>query len=287
MVERIKEILEKKLSKHPVIGELLKQNKLISFWNDEVGQNLAEVSWPISLRNGCLMLAVLSPAWHQEVSLLKKQLLERLNKFLGRRYVKEIKCLVISQEEIKKLKEKQEDVAGVPEWYLPEKAGKETGFKSNLSRLGLMDEELKNWRQAEKQIIKCPVCERSFRVFRDRLCPYCRGQERSRVFCKIVELIRKQPEKNFLQLKKLWPDLRRTDWKSAREFVIEEGEKILKFFKKTPGPNYSPKMLQNCRSKLVPYLILTTGRSLDKIERNLLKKILGDKIYYCLKDSLV
>jgi predicted nucleic acid-binding Zn ribbon protein len=59
-------------------------------WDRTVGPAIARHAQPQGLRAGKLSLVVDSPAWMQQLSLLKPELIEKLNRDLGRATVKDI-----------------------------------------------------------------------------------------------------------------------------------------------------------------------------------------------------
>ena len=185
------------------------------------------------------------------------------------------------EKEFSRIREISDEISRVPGWYLPGTG--EPSLKEMVGRLTLMDEQLKKWRR-EKMLKTCPVCG-SFYLQKKRLCPACRTQEDGRNLGGFLELVRQHPEKKLSQLKKFRPDITELDLKKCRQLILEKGEKLLKFFKKTGAAGGSVKKILDFKEQLIPYLVLRTGRPLSKMDRNLLKKMLGDKIYYLLKNS--
>jgi predicted nucleic acid-binding Zn ribbon protein len=59
-------------------------------WDRTVGPAIARHAQPQGLRAGKLALVVDSPAWMQQLSLMKPELIEKLNRDLGRETVKDI-----------------------------------------------------------------------------------------------------------------------------------------------------------------------------------------------------
>jgi len=59
-------------------------------WDRTVGPAIARHAQPQGLRAGKLTLVVDSPAWMQQLSLMKPELIEKLNRNLGRETVKDI-----------------------------------------------------------------------------------------------------------------------------------------------------------------------------------------------------
>ncbi len=68
----------------------LYEYRIFSEWERTVGQAIARHARPLSLRGSKLMLVVDSPAWMQQLSLMKPELRDKLNAGLGKESVREI-----------------------------------------------------------------------------------------------------------------------------------------------------------------------------------------------------
>lgn len=283
MVISLKEILAKRFKNHPVLGEAFIEKMIGDNWPEIAGPKLAEAAWPLFLRKGLLKLAVASAPWHQEINLTKEKLLGNINAFFKKKLVKEIRCEVLSEKELGQLKKasagQEEKMLGDGLYNPPDSR---INLKSFLERLVLMDKKFKKWRERGGAKV-CPLCEALFFGGR-RFCPACLAQEKDRGFKKIIQLIRKFPQKNYSQLKAIWPGLKRPDFRAGREYWLAEGEKIVNTLRKESA---SQKRIEPYWEKIKLYLVLKTGLSLEEIKPNLLKKILSDKIYYHLSQKFL
>ena len=61
-----------------------------NFWNDIVGDALAQRAQPSGYRNGVLFVTVATHAWMQELQFMKDAMLERLNERLGSKLIRDI-----------------------------------------------------------------------------------------------------------------------------------------------------------------------------------------------------
>jgi predicted nucleic acid-binding Zn ribbon protein len=68
----------------------LSEYRIFSQWERTMGQGIARHARPISLRGSKLILVVDSPAWMQQLSLMKPEIRQKLNAGLGRESVREI-----------------------------------------------------------------------------------------------------------------------------------------------------------------------------------------------------
>jgi len=68
----------------------LSEYRIFGQWEQTVGAVIARHAQPQSVRGKKLFLSVDSPAWMQQLSLLKPELIEKVNRNLGRDAIKEI-----------------------------------------------------------------------------------------------------------------------------------------------------------------------------------------------------
>ncbi len=82
-----------------IIGSLMKarglqsrmsEYRIFGHWEKTVGSVIAGHAQPVSVRGSKLFLAVDSPAWMQQLSLLKPEIIEKVNRGLGKEAIKEI-----------------------------------------------------------------------------------------------------------------------------------------------------------------------------------------------------
>lgn len=68
----------------------LKEGKIWLVWDSAVGKQIAGRARPVSFRDGTLTVAVESAPWMQQLTFLKKGIMEKLNARLGEEVVREI-----------------------------------------------------------------------------------------------------------------------------------------------------------------------------------------------------
>ena len=73
------------------IGESITQLELLSHWEDILSPVLCKHAKPIGIKGNELIVEVSSSAWLNELSFLKSELKNRLNKEAGRELIKEIR----------------------------------------------------------------------------------------------------------------------------------------------------------------------------------------------------
>ncbi len=68
----------------------LDEGKIWLVWDAAVGAQIAAKARPVSFHDGTLTVAVVSAPWMQQLSFLKKGIMEKLNERLGRDMVRDI-----------------------------------------------------------------------------------------------------------------------------------------------------------------------------------------------------
>lgn len=68
----------------------LKEGKIWMVWESAVGLQIAERAKPVGFRDGTLTVAVSSAPWMQQLTFLKKGIMEKLNAQLGEELIRDI-----------------------------------------------------------------------------------------------------------------------------------------------------------------------------------------------------
>lgn len=68
----------------------LEEGKIWLLWDAAVGRQIAAKARPVSFRDGVLTVAVANAPWMQQLTFLKKGIVEKLNERLGRELVRDI-----------------------------------------------------------------------------------------------------------------------------------------------------------------------------------------------------
>jgi len=72
-------------------GKKLKQYEAVRIWREVVGERIAEVATPTKIVNGVLIVKVEKSTWRNELSLLKREIIGKLNAALKEEVVRDIK----------------------------------------------------------------------------------------------------------------------------------------------------------------------------------------------------
>ena len=71
-------------------GNRLREGKIWLVWDKAVGKQIANRARPVNFRDGTLTVAVSSAPWMQQLTFLKKGIMEKLNAMLGEEIVRDI-----------------------------------------------------------------------------------------------------------------------------------------------------------------------------------------------------
>lgn len=107
-INSIKNILPDSIKRLGIEKEL-KITSVVLHWSDIVGKDIAKSSWPISLRQGVLLVVVRNSVWCHHLCMLKENLIKKINIFIGDNIVTDIKYKVGSIKDSKGILQ-EEDV---------------------------------------------------------------------------------------------------------------------------------------------------------------------------------
>ncbi len=80
------------------MDEKVEQARVIPEWAERVGDGIAQVTRPIRVTDGVLLVAVRSSAWLMELKLMERQILRRLNDQAGRGRIDGIRFVMDGSE---------------------------------------------------------------------------------------------------------------------------------------------------------------------------------------------
>ncbi|MCP4723884.1 MAG: DUF721 domain-containing protein [bacterium] len=80
----------KKLFSNIGIEEGLEQQDALLIWEEVVGEKIAKISKPESVKHGRLYVKILNSMWRQEVHYYKHEIIIRINEKLKREAIKDI-----------------------------------------------------------------------------------------------------------------------------------------------------------------------------------------------------
>ncbi len=88
-MELIKDVLERVINSLELSAPLLAQ-KAVEIWDEIVGIRIKRNTFPEKVKNGILYVYVINSIWAQELHLMKMDILDAINKKLGKELIKDI-----------------------------------------------------------------------------------------------------------------------------------------------------------------------------------------------------
>ncbi len=90
MTVRINVAIESSLRRFGIVRKV-KRSQAVFMWEDVVGSSAAKVSSAVVCKDGILFVEVKNSVWAAELSLLKRDIIKKLNRRLGRGTIKDIR----------------------------------------------------------------------------------------------------------------------------------------------------------------------------------------------------
>jgi len=81
----------KSLIKSLGIEDQVQKNQILMLWPSVVGKKVAEVSQAKKVEHNILFVKVTHDSWRQELLFLKKNIIDKLNKKVGKEIIKDIR----------------------------------------------------------------------------------------------------------------------------------------------------------------------------------------------------
>tara|TARA_B100000579_G_C22327217_1_gene618829 strand:- start:281 stop:556 length:276 start_codon:yes stop_codon:yes gene_type:complete len=91
-MQRLKTAI-KEAVKETGIEKALKQESAVFLWEEVVGKTVSTVTEAKKVENGILLIKTQSPTWRQELYMQKENILNKINRKIGSRAIKEIRFI--------------------------------------------------------------------------------------------------------------------------------------------------------------------------------------------------
>ncbi|NMC81226.1 MAG: DUF721 domain-containing protein [Armatimonadetes bacterium] len=149
------------------------QARAVSMWERVVGETVAAATRAESIRDGVLWVVTKSSAWSHELSMMREELVKRLNAELGSEVVTDIR---FSVKRLPKRETRKESVVAPPRALTEEEQAEveravcnlDSPFRERLAKLIAADILRRD------NTRPCPTCGGPVRPD-EKECPYCRG----------------------------------------------------------------------------------------------------------------
>lgn len=73
------------------IGKKLREQDVFILWTEAVGERIANVATPLRIHQGTLFVSVKTGPWRNELTMRKKEIIDRINSSLSEEIVRDIK----------------------------------------------------------------------------------------------------------------------------------------------------------------------------------------------------
>jgi predicted nucleic acid-binding Zn ribbon protein len=83
----------KKFLKSAGLEKGIAQQGAMDIWADVVGESVSKKTETVGVGHGTLTVKTDTPAWRQELQFQKKQIIEKLNKKLNKKVIKDIRFI--------------------------------------------------------------------------------------------------------------------------------------------------------------------------------------------------
>ena len=91
-MQDLKTVLKKLLVNNGIEKAIL-QNESLTLWKDIVGEAIGNNTTPEEVKHDVLIVRVSTPVWRNELMFRKKEILEKINKTLGKKVIKDIRLI--------------------------------------------------------------------------------------------------------------------------------------------------------------------------------------------------
>jgi len=75
------------------IENAIAQNNALNNWKEIVGTTIAKNTEPDRVEHGVMVVKVSSPTWRQELYFQKKEIIQKINKTIGKNVIRDIRFI--------------------------------------------------------------------------------------------------------------------------------------------------------------------------------------------------
>ena len=91
-MEQLRKVLKKTIENSGFKNAILQENAVF-VWPDVVGKNISKISKATNVDKGVLFIKVESATWKQELYMQKNEIINKINKKIGSKAIKEIRLV--------------------------------------------------------------------------------------------------------------------------------------------------------------------------------------------------
>ena len=214
MLDALKKTIESLTKDNSQLESALLTGTLSRYWKHIFEGPIAKNSWPTSIRNRVLYVETGSPAWAQQLDLMKGELIKKLNSFLGQEKIVDLRFKPGGK------REKEHD---------REKSWKRLSSKDQSEKNVNVEDLIKEQEVWQKSLMKAggKLCRECGLVFlgKEPLCRFCSREKTESLERKIRQLFDQAPWLNFQEAKKEIGQLEKSEYdrlkKEKRDQLIQ------------------------------------------------------------------
>lgn len=222
------------MMKHMGMQKQINQRMACLVWDDIVGAEIRANTYPAYVSSGILFVTVRSSSWANQLTFLKRDLVQRLNQNLERKIIRDIRFQVgfvgrnrsavpskqeekmelceLDENERKKVIEMSENIEDYElQHKLRELLARDIGYRKA---------------KAKKGFKKCPICDVYVDEL-DSLCYICKQTVDSKRIDKVRAILEDGPWLSNDELEQLLPGSVQSEYEIARSRLLAETEKQL------------------------------------------------------------
>lgn len=271
-MDSLKEILRSRADKDSVLKEALSQNDLFRLWNLVVDERLGRNTRPAKFKNRTLEVVVTSSSWANQLSLLKKEIVEKLNSIIGKDIVKEVKFRVG--------KLKKEEVMEVTERGGGEESTSDRSVTEIIESISVKVKSKTAEKRKQGQI-ECLSCNDLHPLREGDFCKSCQLKKKSRAQNKLKQYLRKTPWAAFADVKHEIPKVTYEKYSKAKReeiaYLKDQINNILFEIPKKEGGRRD-KFIDKLKELSYGLVMLRSGKRPEELDEKTLKKYVGSRV---------
>lgn len=257
----------------------IKSQLILDIWDSAVGEKISKVSTAAAFKNGVLFVEVSTSSWLYELTMLKPDIIEKLNGALNKNMIKDLRFCVarIKNKTAGKESGTHSDNLPTEDIFLDEKEMQdiENTVKEikdeklkNITKNILIQEKKNNILKKQMGYKKCSTCGVLIKS-KDRTCHFCDTTKFNKEEEEILKILTGKPWSTYGEVKRLVPDISKQKYDLIKINLQE------KYYHKIIPLNKKKKPNPEELNILLNLVMLKTQTPLEELNYDICQKILG------------
>lgn len=252
---------------------------ILDIWDSSVGEKISKISTAAAFKNGVLFVEVSTSSWLYELTMLKQDIIEKLNNALNKKTIEDIRFCVaaIKNKTASKksgifLDEKDAEDISLSEKELQDientvKEIKDEKLK-NITKNILIQENKNNALKKQMGYKKCSTCGVLIKN-KEGICHFCGTAKFNKEEEEILKLLTGKPWSTYGEVKRLVPDISKQKYDLIKVNLQE------KYYHKIIPLNKKKKLNPEELNILLNLVMLKAQTPLEELNYDICQKILG------------